>query len=283
MNTEISKLSKLLDEMGSKLAAGAMDLLGRIVAAALIFLIGKKVIHWIIRLCEKAFEKSKMDVGVQKFLLSLLRFALYFVVAISAIGALGVETTSIITVIGSLGLTAGLSLQGSLSNFAGGVLILLSKPFRVGDYIQANGYEGTVKTIDLLYTKLDTVDGKAITMPNGSLSNAVVTNYSAHVERRVDILVDVSYDTDLSKAKDVIMKVFQKEAAIYQENTKFPIQVFVDRLGDSGITMVGRGWAKQADYWTCMWRLREDVKKALDDAGISIPFPQVDVHMKKEG
>lgn len=261
----------------NKLLNVSLEIVKKLIIVLLIWFIGRKIIKILLNFVSKAFTRAGMDISLSKFLMSLIRFSLYAVLAVMIIGALGIETTSLITLIGSLGLTIGLSLQGSLSNFAGGVLILLFKPFKVGDYIVACGCEGTVQVIDLLYTKLDTADNKMVTIPNGTLANSNITNVAAEPERRVEVSIDVSYDTDLKKAKSILENTVRANTLVLQDHD---IIVFVNELGGSGITLTARCWVKREDYWSVTWDLRERFKEAMDDNQISIPFPQMDVHVR---
>lgn len=261
----------------NKLLNVSLEIVKKLIIVLLIWFIGRKIIKTLLNFVSKAFTRAGMDVSLSKFLLSLIRFSLYAVLAVMIIGALGIETTSLITLIGSLGLTIGLSLQGSLSNFAGGVLILLFKPFKVGDYIVACGCEGTVQVIDLLYTKLDTADNKMVTIPNGTLANSNITNVAAEPERRVEVSIDVSYDTDLKKAKSVLESAVRANTLVLEDHD---IIIFVNELGGSGITLTARCWVKREDYWSVTWDLRERFKEAMDDNQINIPFPQMDVHVR---
>lgn len=270
-----SYTSKLID----KLFNVSVEIVKKLIVVLLIWFIGKKAISLFLKFLTNAFTKGKMDVSLMKFLLSLIKFTLYAVLAVTIIGSLGIETTSLITLIGSLGLTVGLSLQGSLSNFAGGVLILLFKPFRVGDYIVACGCEGTVQVIDLLYTRLYTIDNKTITIPNGTLANSNITNVACEPFRKVSVSIDVSYDTDINKAKEVLLRAVNACDRVIKDRE---IDLFIDELGASGITLTSRFWVKTEDYWPVTWQMREDFKSALDKASISIPFPQMDVHISQE-
>lgn len=260
-----------------KLFDGSLFVVKKIIIVLLIWLIGKKLVKIVLGFLSKTFDKAHMDISLSKFLLSLSKFLLYAVLAVSIISAVGIETSSLVTLIGSLGLTVGLSLQGSLSNFAGGVLLLLFKPFKVGDYIVACGCEGTVQVIDLLYTKLATVDNKTVTLPNGTLANSNITNVASEPIRRVDVSIGVSYDTDLKKAKSVLENVIRNNKNVLTDRD---ITVFVDALGDSSITLTTRCWTAGENYWSTLWALRENYKEAFDENGISIPFPQMDVHVK---
>lgn len=261
-----------------KLFDGSLFIVRKIIIVLLIWLIGKKLIKILQNFLSKTFDRAHMDISLSKFLLSLSKFLLYAVLAVSIISAVGIETSSLVTLIGSLGLTVGLSLQGSLSNFAGGVLLLLFKPFKVDDYIVACGCEGTVQVIDLLYTKLATVDNKTVTLPNGTLANSNITNVASEPVRRVDISIGVSYNTDLKKAKSVLETVIRKNENVL---TDHDIIVFVDALGDSSITLTTRCWTASEHYWDTVWALRENYKEAFDENKISIPFPQMDVTIKQ--
>ena len=250
-----------------------------ILIAILILFVASKLLKWVIKLIGNSFKKTKMDPMVAKFVLSLIKFILYFVVAITVISVLGIPTTSLIAALGTVGLTIGLALQGSLSNFAGGVLILLFKPFKIGDYIKedVHGNEGTVVGIDLFYTKVLTVDNKTIVVPNGSLANTSLTNYTAQEKRRVDITVGISYDSDIKLAKDIIQQVPDGQDKILKDEGT---SVYVDSLGDSSIVIGTRAWVKTEDYWTVRWALLEEYKAALDENGISIPYNQLEVTVK---
>ena len=204
---------------------------------------------------------------------------LYFVLVLIILSQFGVTASSVIAVLGSAGLTVGLALQGSLSNFAGGVLILLLKPFVVGDYIieNADKMEGTVAEITIFYTKLLTVDNKAIMIPNGTLSNSSIVNVTAMKKRRLDMLFGVAYDSDIKKVKEILERVAIGDEAILKDE---PTNVFVSELKDSYVEVGTRGWVKKEDYWEAKWRITENVKLEFDKEGISIPFPQVEVTMK---
>lgn len=276
-NTTVAEIETYTSILLQKLFDGSLFIVKKIIIVLLIWLIGKKLVKIVLGFLSKTFDKAHMDISLSKFLLSLSKFLLYAVLAVSIISAVGIETSSLVTLIGSLGLTVGLSLQGSLSNFAGGVLLLLFKPFKVGDYIVACGCEGTVQVIDLLYTKLATVDNKTVTLPNGTLANSNITNVASEPIRRVDVSIGVSYDTDLKKAKSVLENVIRNNKNVLTDRD---ITVFVDALGDSSITLTTRCWTAGENYWSTLWALRENYKEAFDENGISIPFPQMDVHVK---
>ena len=253
----------------------------QVILALVVFFIGTKLIKWIRKLVKKSLEKANVDVGVSQFIDSLLKFLLYFLLIFLIGTKFGLDATSVAAVLASAGVAIGLALQGSLSNFAGGVLILLLKPFVVGDYIIENGnkQEGTVAEIQIFYTKLRTVDNKIIVIPNGALANNSLINVTAQKERRVDLSVSVSYDADLKKVKEVIDNVLKTDEAVLKDKD---IVVFVDNLADSSVVIGARSWVASEDYWTAKWRMLENIKVALDENGISIPYPQVDVHVKSE-
>lgn len=251
----------------------------KILEALVIFVIGKKLINFAIKLLDGAAARAGLDVGLARFLSTVARIALYILLAFVIIGELGFNTASIIAVLGSAALAVGLSLQGSLANFAGSVLILVTRPFKVGDYIICSGGEGTVKDIGLVFTELTTGDNRRITIPNGSLANGPITNITAHSTRRVDLTVGISYSADLKKAKEVITETIQKNSYILKDQ---PIAVFVNSLGESDVVLACGGWVNTPDYLAAKRTLTEEIKLAFDEAGVEIPFPQVDVHMKQE-
>ncbi len=251
-----------------------------ILIAVIILIIGNKLIKWGIKIISNSLKKTKMEPIVAKFLVSLIKFTLYALIAIVIIGVLGIPTTSFIAAFSAVGLTLGLALQGSLSNFAGGVLILLFKPFSIGDYIKedSHGNEGTVTGIDLFYTKLLTIDNKTIVVPNGTLANSSLTNFTAQQKRRIDISIGISYDSDIKLAKDTLREVIDTEEDILREEE---ISVFVSSLDESQITMGTRVWVATDKYWSVRWDMLERFKYALDEKGIEIPFNQLSVTLKK--
>lgn len=252
----------------------------KVLAALVAFFIGRLVIRWIRKIVRRSFERSGADKGVEQFVDSLLKYGLYVLLVFSLISSLGFDTTSVAAVLASGGVAIGLALQGSLSNFAGGVLILLLKPFVVGDYIieDTNGKEGTVKEIQIFYTKLSTIDNKTIVIPNGMLTNNSITNATAKDERQLDLRVGISYDADIRQAKSVIENLLIKDECIIKNEQ---INVFVHELADSAVVLGIRAWVKNEEYWETRWRLLEEIKLLLDENGIEIPYPQMTVHMQK--
>lgn len=252
----------------------------QVIMALIVFFVGRLVIKWIRKIVRRSFERSGADKGVEQFVDSLLKYGLYALLIFTLISGLGFDTTSVAALVASSGVAIGLALQGSLSNFAGGVLILLLKPFAVGDYIieDTNGKEGTVKEIQIFYTKLTTIDNKTIVIPNGMLTNNSITNASAKDERQLDLRVGISYDADIKKVKSVIENVLVKDASIIKNEQ---ILVFVDDLADSAVVLGVRAWVKNEEYWDTRWRMLEEIKLALDENEIEIPYPQMTVHMSE--
>ncbi len=259
----------------------AFEIVKLIVVALLIWFIGKKVIKLVLKVTKHALEKGKVDEGVQSFLMSLVRILLYGVLIVVLVGTIGINTTSIITLLGSAGVAIGLALQGSLSNFAGGVLILILKPFKIGDYIVAKGLEGTVVGIDIFYTKLLTVDNRLVVLPNGSLSNSDLVNVSHEPTRRVDLVASVDYGSDIKKVKSILFDIGSNLEYSF-EDEGHPVQVYVNSYEASSIDLGLRFWVNAEDYWTAKWEATEQIKEKFDAAGISIPFNQLDVMIKNK-
>lgn len=257
----------------------ALNFLVDVLIALVILFVGKIVIKALLKFCDKFFTKANMEISIKRFLDSLIKVALYIVLIIIICSQVGIDTASFIAVLGTLGLTVGLALQGSLSNFAGGVLIIMLKPFRVGDYIIDNGSgkEGVVDRIDLFYTKLITPDNKSVVIPNGALSNAAITNVTAFDKRRVDLTFGIGYGDDVEKAKALLLNVAVNDEAVIKEPA--PVTV-VTELAASQVSITVRAWCNTGDYWGVYSRIMENGKKVLDENGIEIPFNQVQVHVK---
>lgn len=249
------------------------------IVAIIIFAIGRKLINLLVKILDKSFRKSSMDLGVIKFLNSFIRISLNIVLIVVIAGFVGLETTSLATIIGSAGLAIGLSLQGSLSNFAGGVLVLILKPFTIGDYIISGSNEGVVKGIDIFYTRLLTADNRLVVIPNGALSNSPITNVTNQDIRRVDIVVGVDYSEDIRKVKNLLSDIANNYELIEKDKG---VDIFVDELASSSVNIGFRVWAKTENYWKVKWDMNENIKYEFDKAGISIPFDQLDVSIKKE-
>lgn len=252
----------------------------KIILAFLALFIGLKLIKWLRKIIHKCLDRVNADVGVVQFLDALIKYSLIFVLILGIASSFGFEVTSLAALLGSAGVTLGLALQGSLSNFAGGVLILLLKPFKVGDYIKedTNGNEGTVTEISLIYTKLTTYDGKIIVLPNGTLANNSLTNVTGTDTRRLDLRITVSYDSNIKKVKDILMAILNEDEKILKTKD---LDVFVDTLGDSGIILGVRCYTKQEDYWPVKWRLLENIKQKFDENNIEIPYSRMDVTIRQ--
>lgn len=274
---EVGKLTQYVNEKIPQV----IDFAFSVVLAIVVFIVGAKLIGWARKVVKRSLQRSNVDKGVEQFVDSMLKFGLYALLIFSIGKNFGLDTTSVAAVLASGGVAIGLALQGSLSNFAGGVLILLLKPFVVGDYIieDTNKCEGTVKEIQIFYTKLVTVDNKTIVIPNGTLANASLTNVTAQDKRRVDLKVDISYDADIRKAKEVIEGLLREDESSLKEEE---MVVFVDSLDTSSVVIGARVWVKTEDYWTTRWRLLENIKLALDENGIEIPYQQIVVHTKED-
>ena len=259
----------------------AIEFGGKVILAILVFIIGRRIIKGIRKIVKKSMEHTSCDQGVITFVDSLLRIGLYLLLIFSIATKFGVDTASVAAVIASAGVAVGLALQGSLSNFAGGVLILVLKPFVVGDYIieDNNKNEGTVKEIQLFYTKLTTLDNKTIIIPNGMLTNNSLTNVTEKNERRLDLKIDISYESDLKKAKEVLQKLVDAEDRIKKEDG---IQIFVSELGPHSVVLGLRAWVAADEYWDVRWKLLEDIKLTMDQEGIRIPYQQLTVHMAEK-
>ena len=249
-----------------------------IVIALLIFYVGRFAISIVVRGLHKLMQKQGVDKTLETFICNLVRVALLVVVIIAAIGAMGIETTSFIAIFGAAGLAVGLALQGSLSNFAAGVLIVLFRPYRVGNFVEAAGISGTVEQVQILTTVLTTPDNKQIIVPNSQIMNSIITNFSAKATRRVDMVVGVSYSDDL----DLVRKVLEELVAADDRILADPAcKIAVSELADSSVNFILRPWVNAADYWGVKFELTEAIKKRFDQEGISIPFPQQDVHVHK--
>lgn len=241
-----------------------------VIIAFIILLVGLFLIKIVIKSAKKLMEKRGVDITLQKFLADLGGWALKILLFIIVISKLGIETTSFAAIIAAAGLAIGLALQGSLGNFAGGVLIMIFKPFKIGDLIEAQGEIGVVKEIEIFTTKLTGLSNKEIIIPNGSLSNGNIINYTTEGTRRVDLIIGVSYDADIKKTKDVLMSVLTSHPKVLQDPKP---AVTVSELADSSVNFAVRPWANSEDYWAVYFEVTENIKIALDNAGIEIPYP----------
>lgn len=251
---------------------------GSILVTLIFVYIGFRLLKAFQKFLKKSLQKANIEPGVITFLVSFVNITLKIVILLSAAANLGFQVTSVITLLGSAGVALGLALQGSLSNLAGGVLILVLKPFRVGDYIieDSKGKEGTVTAIDIFYTKLLTPDNRVVVIPNGTLSNTSLTNVSKEAKRRLDLTMSVDYAQDIKEAKSVIYDVLSKNEKVLEQE---PISIFLQSFDASAIVMGIRFWVKTEDYWDVKWELQEQFKEAFDENGISIPYNHMDVVM----
>jgi len=272
----------VLDPMGDPLGTAekikdwAIDFAPSLVGAVLTLLIGMWVAKLIKRGMLKGFGKSKMDEALGRFLSNIAYYILVVMVLLAALGKLGVETTSFIAIIGAAGLAIGFALQGSLGNMAAGVMILLNRPFRLGDFVEAGGQMGVVEDIGIFATIMKSPDNRRIIIPNGGITDGPIVNWSANATRRVDMVFGIGYGDDINKAKDVINRVLAADDRILKDPAP---TVALSELGDSSVNFVTRPWVKGADYWAVNFDTHEAVKKAFDAEGISIPFPQRDIHV----
>ncbi len=249
-----------------------------IISALLILFIGNLIVKGVANSVSKVLHKKKMDKAVIEFIHGLVRYLLFVIVLIAALGRVGVQTASVVAVIGAAGLAIGLALQGSLSNFAAGVLIVAFRPFKSGDYVEIGGVAGSVDSIQIFQTVLTTPDNKMVVVPNGSVIGSPITNYSRHATRRVDLMIGVSYGANLQQTKELLTKICESDERVLKEPG---IQVGVHTLADSSVNFVVRPWVKTADYWSVYFDLMQAIKEGLDKEGIEIPFPQMDVHLNK--
>ena len=252
----------------------------KVVLALLVLLIGVWIINRFVTAVSHSMERHEVEPTLQRFLRSLINITLKALLLISVASMVGIETTSFVAMFGAAGLAIGLALQGSLANFAGGVLILIFRPFKVGDFIDAQGVLGTVKAIEIFSTVLTTPDNKVIIVPNGAISNGIITNFSREATRRVDMSFGIGYGDDIARAREVLLGLIGSDDRIMADPQP---QVVVSELGESSINFAVRMWVASADYWNVYFDMTEKTKLAFDAAGISIPFPQRDVHLYREG
>lgn len=290
------------DELIQKMVNGLISFGLKVGIAILVFYVGRYIIRKLYKMVYNVMTHRHIDQSLTTFVLSLIRMVLYFILVISIIGILGLETSSFLAIFASAGVAIGMALSGTLQNFAGGVLILLLKPYKVGDFIEVNGYTGTVKSIQLFNTVINTVDNKAIILPNGALSTGSINNYSLESYRRVDWTVCLAYGTDLDKAKEALMEIVQSDPRVVkkyieddemykqqnlidkrvvsvQNKVERPPFVGLNEMADSSINFVVRAWTHASNYWPLYFDINERIYKELPEKGFSFPFPQMDVHL----
>lgn len=252
--------------------------LGKLLLIALIvLLVGRKLIKWLGRLLERSFERANMEPAVAKFLITVVNVLLNILLIVLIAGILGLETSSLVALVGSAGLTVGLALQGSLSNFAGGVLILLTRPFRLGDYIIAGTNEGTVTAVDIFYTRLLTIDNRLVVIPNGTLSNSSIINVTSEPVRRLDLFIPVDYSENIKKAKDILSRLAYGDERVLKDRD---IDIFVNSFEASSVTLGVRMWVEKENYWLLKWDMLERIKETFDQEKIAIPFDQLDINIR---
>jgi small conductance mechanosensitive channel len=273
---ELASMSFDWEALVELLKTTGFDLAINFVTALAIFFVGKWVANLITKGIRTLMQKQEVDKTLETFVSNLIRMVLMVFVVIAAISAVGIQTTSLIAVLGAAGLAVGLALQGSLSNFAAGVLIVLFRPYKVGDFIEGGGVSGVVQSVQILQTILKTGDNKQIIVPNSQIMGSIITNYSANDTRRVDMVVGVSYDDDLDKVRKTLEELVAADERILDDPA---CTIAVSELADSSVNFVVRPWVKTADYWGVMFDMTEAIKKRFDQEGISFPFPQQDVHL----
>lgn len=268
-------LKKTIDYLSGHLP-GFVELIVKIVICALIYVIGKKLIAKLVRIVRAMLDKSHVSPGAATFVVSMLKIILYLTLILGIAMQFGLKESSVAALVASGGVAIGLALQGGLSNLAGGFLILLFQPFQIGDYILTQGQEGTVQKIEILYTTLHTIDNRKVIVPNGNLANNVIVNVTAADRRKLEITVGISYEDSIQTAKAVLQRLLTEHPLVLHDQEA---QVFVAELGESSVVLGVRCWVKTDQYFPVLWQLNEQIKEAFDEAGIHIPYPQMDVHM----
>ena len=268
-----------MEEAITKITELGVPFVMNLIAAILIYIVGKWLAGIISTVIEKLMLKGKVDASLAGFTKNIIKAVILIFAIIAAVGRLGVQTTSLIAIIGAAGLAIGLSLQGTLSNFAAGVMLILFKPFKVGDFIEGGGVLGTVKEIQIFNTILSSPGNRKIILPNSKVSGDTITNFTAIDSRRIDMTFGISYADDMKKARDVLTEVVTSDSRVLK--TPAPV-VAVSELGDSSVNLVCRPWVKPADYWAVYFDVTEKGKEALEANGLSIPFPQRDIHVYQE-
>lgn len=285
MENQVQELGTELNQVQQYLADKLPAITGfciRIVIALFVFWIGGKVIRWLLKVMRRSLGKANIDEGAVQFACSLSKFILYIILIFNIATYFGVKESSVAALLGTAGVTIGLALQGGLANIAGGMMILLFKPFQVGDYIVQSGQmgcEGTVIKIEICYTTLLSIDNKHVVIPNGTLSNSIITNVTARDQRKLEIKVGISYQSDMHKAKEILEKLLKEDPDTREDEG---MVVFVDSLGDSAVMMGFRVWVPTDSYWPVRWRLNERIKEEFDANEIEIPYNQLDVHVHQK-
>lgn len=276
---ETSMLKSLtFDEFIDKLVSSTVSFAINLAVAIAIFYIGRWIINRLYRFVHNIFVKRHIDASLSTFVLSMIRIVLYFILIVTVIGILGIETSSFLALFASAGVAIGMALSGTLQNFAGGVLILLLKPYKIGDYIEAQGYSGTVKEIQIFHTIINTPDNKSIIIPNGGLSTGSVNNYSRESFRRVDWIVGISYGDSTDTAREKILAILASDARVISDDPDRAPKVLVNELAASSVDLKVTAWVGSADYWGVYHTINERIYNELPQAGINFPFPQLQIH-----
>lgn len=271
-------VKNITDLMNYSPKEGFVNFIIQVILALLIYIIGSRLISWFCKFLKRHLFRFGTDDAAKSFLLSFIKISLQVILILSIAGKFGIDKTSIAAVVGSAGVAVSLSLQGGLSNFIGGLLLMFLRPFSVGDYIIENGEknEGTVEKIELYYTTLLTIDSRRILIPNSTLTTNSIMNFTALDKRRLEVKVGISYDSDLLKAKEILRELIEQDPELMD---KEEVQIFVAELGDSAVVLGLRSWVKTSEYWNTKWRMNENIKLEFDRRGIHIPYPQMDVHV----
>jgi len=267
------------DDLFDQFITGSIDFMGKLLVALLIFYLGKWIIHRLAKLSGRVMERRVEDIALRSFLMNIFNIMLFTVLIVLIINIVGTKTVSIAALIGSIGLAVGLAVKDNLANFAGGVMLLFNKPFRGGDYIEAQSVAGTVQSIGILYTTITTFDNKTIHIPNGPLSTGNITNYSTQATRRVDLTVNVDYGSDVELVKKLLLDIAEKHPQVLDDPAPFSRMV---KMNDSSIDFVLRVWTLAGDFWPVTFDLNEQTYEALNAHGLNIPFPQMTLHMAKD-
>ena len=278
---EMLKTISFQDAM-SKIANMTVNFSFKVLIAIGVFYLGRFIIRRIYKILHNIFERKKVDLSLSTFVLSFTNILLYFILTVTIIGILGIETSSFLALFASAGVAIGMALSGTLQNFAGGVLILILKPYKVGDYIEAQGFAGTVKEILMFHTVITTPDNKTIMIPNGSLSTGSINNYSVQPRRRVDWTVSIQYGDDFNNASEAIKEILNSDERVIKDDPSQAILVGLKELGDSAVILTVRAWTSSSDYWPLFFEISQKMYAELPKKGVNFPFPQLDVHLKND-
>ncbi len=275
---EMLKTISFQDAM-TKIGNTVVNFSFKVLIAILVFYVGRFIIRKINQILSNIFEKKQVDLSLATFLQSFTQILLYFILVVTIIGILGIETSSFLALFASAGVAIGMALSGTLQNFAGGVLILILKPYKVGDYIEAQSFSGTVKAMQMFHTVITTPDNKTILIPNGALSTGSINNYSVQPMRRVDWTISIQYGDDYENAANAIKEILNSDDRVVKNDPSQPVFVGLKELGDSAVILTVRAWTKSADYWGLFFDMSERMYAELPKKGVNFPYPQLDVHL----